>query len=137
MKDNVKTRLMQFIKHYGMTTKSFENRCGMSNGYINSMRRGLGEEKLNNVLTTFPELNREWLLFGEGEMLKNESRIVVMRPSGNIRYWEDVSATGGSPEFLMNPNEHDVRMIDVPNFGDCTDAVNIYGDSMSPLLYLI
>ena len=68
MEDNIKQRLMQLIKHLGMTTKSFEIRCGMSNGYIRSMRRGLGVEKLDKVLSEFPELNRDWLLFGDGEM---------------------------------------------------------------------
>ena len=134
-----KQRLMQFIKHQGMTTRGFEVKCGMSNGYIRSMRKGLGVEKLDKVLTEFPELNRDWLLFGEGEMLNDsdgdekETTVITMKPTGNIRYWEDVAATGGSPEFLMNPNEHDVRIIDVPNYGDCTDAVNIYGDSMFPM----
>jgi hypothetical protein len=28
---------------------------------------------LDNVLTTFPDLNREWLLYGEGEMLISET----------------------------------------------------------------
>jgi len=54
-------------------------------------------------------------------------------PSENIRYWEDVSATGGCMEFLENPDEHEVKMISVPRFSDCTDAVNIYGDSMYPV----
>lgn len=53
-----------------MTIKAFEESCGMSNGYISSMRKGLGVNKLNNVLTQFPELNREWLLYGEGTMLR-------------------------------------------------------------------
>ena len=34
------------------------------------MRKGFGGTKLNNVLTIFPELNREWLLYGEGSMIK-------------------------------------------------------------------
>lgn len=138
MEENVKQRLMQFIKHLGMTTKSFEFRCGMSNGYIASMRKGLGVEKLNNVLLAFPELNREWLLYGEGEMIKDSDKVEEVKsenlPSrGNIRYWEDVAATGGSLEFLENPDEHHTRMISMPKFADCTDAVNIYGDSMYPV----
>lgn len=47
--------------------------CGMSNGYINNMRKGLGVEKLQNMLSVFPDLNREWLLYGEGTMLNAPS----------------------------------------------------------------
>lgn len=67
--DKIKDRIIEFVKYKRMTMKSFENSCGLSNGYINSMRKGFGREKLSNVLNAFPELNREWLLYGEGEMI--------------------------------------------------------------------
>ena len=69
----IKNRLIQFIQHKQMTVKAFEESCGMSNGYVSSMRKGLGAEKLNNVLTKYPDLNREWLLYGEGPMLLTDA----------------------------------------------------------------
>lgn len=70
MDNSVKDRTIEFIKFKGITMKSFETRCGLSSGYVTSMRKGFGSDKLNNVLTAFPELNRDWLLYGEGPMLK-------------------------------------------------------------------
>lgn len=70
MEDGVKERTIKFVKHKGITMKSFEDRCGLSTGYVTSMRKGYGVGKLNNVLNAFPELNRDWLLYGEGEMLR-------------------------------------------------------------------
>lgn len=67
---SVKDRIYTFIQSKGLTVKRFEELCGLSNGYISSMRKGFGRGKLNNVLTIFPELNRDWLIYGEGEMLK-------------------------------------------------------------------
>lgn len=72
---NVKERINIFIEYKGIPIKKFEEKCGLSNGYISSMRKSFGEEKLNNVLKEFPELNREWLLYGEGEMLKSSVSI--------------------------------------------------------------
>lgn len=46
---------------------------GLSNGYINSMRKGLGYDKLEQISISFPELNIGWLLTGEGSMLKDEN----------------------------------------------------------------
>lgn len=46
----------------------------MSNGYINSMRKGLGTPKLEQVLKQYPDLNRDWLITGEGEMLRSGSK---------------------------------------------------------------
>lgn len=68
----VKDRVYKFCEHKNMPIKQFEALCGMSNGYISSMRKGFGTDKLSNVLTAFPELNRDWLLYGEGEMLKGQ-----------------------------------------------------------------
>ena len=72
---NTKERLIEFINSKGIAISKFEKECGMSNGYISSMRKGLGEKKLNNVLNKYPELNREWLLYGEGEMLNQNMQI--------------------------------------------------------------
>lgn len=66
---SIKERTFIFIKHKGITVKKFEELCGLSNGYVSSMRKGYGDDKLNNVLKVFPELNRDWLIYGEGEML--------------------------------------------------------------------
>lgn len=71
MDKSVKDRTIEFVKYKGITMKSFELKCGLSTGYVTSMRKGFGADKLNNVLTAFPELNRDWLLYGEGEMLKS------------------------------------------------------------------
>ncbi len=67
----VKSRIKEFIKFKEISVSKFEEICGLSNGYINAMRHGFGVEKLNNVLKQFPELSREWLLYGEGTMLKS------------------------------------------------------------------
>lgn len=56
-------------------------------------------------------------------------------PDGNnngIRYWADVDATGGN--IAQFDDSLSARRIDIqiPEFSDCTDAINIYGDSMYP-----
>ena len=69
MESSVKERTIEFIKSQKITMKEFETRCGLSTGYVTSMRKGYGADKLNNVLKAFPQLNRDWLLYGEGSML--------------------------------------------------------------------
>lgn len=68
-----KDRTLRFITTKGLSVKKFEELCGLSNGYINSMKAGFGNSKLTQVLTTFPELNRDWLVYGEGEMFKTDA----------------------------------------------------------------
>ena len=82
MNTTVKDRTIQFIKYKGISMKTFEEQCNLSTGYVTSMRKGYGSEKLSNVLKAFPELNREWLLYGEGEML-NGGIVQEVQGDGN------------------------------------------------------
>jgi transcriptional regulator with XRE-family HTH domain len=66
-----KDRTLRFIAYKGLSVKKFEEMCGLSNGYINSMKSGFGSNKLSQVLSVFSDLNRDWLVYGEGEMIKN------------------------------------------------------------------
>ena len=67
---DIKNRIKQFCKYSGISNSEFERKCGLSNGYINSISKGIGTEKLQAILDCFSNLNRDWLLYGEGEMLK-------------------------------------------------------------------
>lgn len=155
----VKDRILLFIKAKGITTKRFEEICSLSNGYVSSMRKGLGAEKLNNVLTAFPDINREWLLFGEGNMLKSatpqiitgaNSGIVAQNNSGNVYNAPTDGAPSAEnteeipviPRQLYEETEVDVfeyisenevptspKVEQFPHF----DAYyNVYGDEMMP-----
>jgi transcriptional regulator with XRE-family HTH domain len=76
---SIKQRTLEFIKYKGIKMKTFEEQCNLSSGYVTSMRKGFGSDKLNNVLSAFPELNRNWLLYGEGEMINNIEHINVLQ----------------------------------------------------------
>ena len=78
----INERIYAFIDFKDISIKKFEELCDLSNGYISSMRKGFGRDKLNNVLTIFPDLNRDWLLYGEGDMLKSNNTI-INSPVGN------------------------------------------------------
>lgn len=72
-----KDRILEYIKYKGITQHAFERKCGLSNAYLNNMKKNFGMEKLNEILSIFPDLNRDWLLFGEGEMLNVEEKSVA------------------------------------------------------------
>lgn len=70
MEKTVKQRLMEFAEFRNLSISKFESLCGLGNGYVGKLKSEPGSRKLEDILKTFPELNRAWLLFGEGEMLK-------------------------------------------------------------------
>lgn len=74
-----------------------------------------------------------WLQTGEGQMLKDGSAEKQPRSRHIIRYWPDVDATAGGVELFDDTLTARHIDLDIPEFRDCTDAVNLYGDSMFPL----
>ncbi|WP_272151102.1 hypothetical protein [Tenacibaculum aiptasiae] len=65
---SVKIRLKEVIKHHGLTVKSFEKSIDVSNGYVNSITKNIGFDKLILLIEKFPNLNVKWLISGKGEM---------------------------------------------------------------------
>lgn len=79
---SVQERIKQYCKAKGLSIRQFEINCKMSNGYVSSMRKGLGLKKLEQVLIAYPDLNREWLLYGEGEMTKKTPVLLDLQNRG-------------------------------------------------------
>ena len=76
--DSVKERLKAFIEYKKISIRSFENRCGLSYGYVNNMRVSIQPAKLKSISLQFPDLT------GEGEMLvPTEGKTVATESIGN------------------------------------------------------
>jgi phage repressor protein C with HTH and peptisase S24 domain len=67
------TRLEEFLRHINETATSFEPIIGVSKGAIYKPIRNkktVGVEVLEKIVSKYPSLNLEWLITGNGEMLK-------------------------------------------------------------------
>lgn len=94
----VKERVYAFIEFKGISVKKFEELCSLSNGYVSSMRKGFGDDKLNNVLTVFPELSRDWLIYGEGEMLNPQ--VIQNNQHGDNIHGHSVTVNKTEKDYL-------------------------------------
>ena len=68
----VKERIIKFIEFKKISLRGFETRCGLSNGYLRQLRSSPTADKMEMIFSAFPEMRREWLMTGEGEMLKEK-----------------------------------------------------------------
>ena len=127
----VKSRLIKLLKEKRMSQSEFARHLGVSPTYIGAMRKSIPEVRLKKVLEIFPDLNRDWLLFGEGDMLLDEEDdmelsddyVVPLLPvkafAGNLQHW----ASGvelRDCEKVVSP----VKGVDF--------AIRISGNSMEP-----
>ena len=138
----ISERIRHFTENQGITIKSFENAARLSNGYVNGIRKGIGSEKLADILRAFPELNRDWLLFGEGEMLNAEGKgsstaVAAVVPKNQkalnednaIKWYYELDASAGDSLFDNNEMIAPFRYIQVPGFERCI-GLNLTGNSM-------
>lgn len=72
METTIKERLVEYLKYKKKGQNKFEKEAGLSIGYINKLRKEPSMTKLRGILNAAPDLNEQWLLTGEGPMLKEE-----------------------------------------------------------------
>lgn len=70
--NTIKDRILGIIEANGMTQYRFETLCGLSSGYIKSIGEDVGSTKLAKILSKFPNISPDWLILGEGEMLRKD-----------------------------------------------------------------
>ncbi len=68
---DIKDRISEYCKHKNIAISRFEKSAGLSNGYFNQVKKRPSEDKIRGILEAFPDLNTDWLLTGEGSMLKS------------------------------------------------------------------
>lgn len=102
----IKERLIAFIAYLGIGQGKFEKECGVSNGYVNNIRKSITPEKLQQIALRYPELNTGWLMTGEGEMIKNN---LVQTKHGNYspeRPYDEVFSPQRANVVQGNNNEN-------------------------------
>ena len=139
---DIKERIKQFAESKGIPVYKFEQEAGLSNGYVNSIRKGIGNEKLLLILRAFPEIRRDWLLFGEGEMLSTgnaapaeetaEHSQLIPAPPGKGIPLSPLPAMAGFLKGEADIDRNDIEWYYVPAFSDCTFLIRVKGDSMYP-----
>lgn len=97
----VKDRIRDYIKHKGISERKFSMSIGVSPTYISSMRKSLQPDKMNRIVEKYPDLNLQWLMTGEGEMLRN-SHVDELNVFENDTF-ADVNSL--NPDFMNVFNE--------------------------------
>lgn len=65
-------RIRQIIDYKQISVRKFCIEIGVSNGFLDKVK-DVGVEKVAKILYTYPEINPEWLVTGNGEMIKQQS----------------------------------------------------------------
>lgn len=137
--DNIKERLLQIIDHEKISVSQFERRSGLSNGYIKNIRKSISTDKLDGILRAFPDINRDWLIRGEGDMISESTtdppQVVHVNQNMNGILVYDIDATCGKQSRDMDfTDDIVIGSIDLPNISRDCKIIRANGDSMIPTI---
>ncbi len=86
---NTKEKILQYLDFKEISQGKFCRKIGVSNGFLASGKH-IGSEKLKVIRDNYVDLNMNWLIYDEGEMISNENvineqELVYDTPSNSIK----------------------------------------------------
>ncbi len=127
--------ICKILTQYQLNPKSFSERIGLERPQAiydiqSGKTKNISSKMADKIISAFPEIDRSWLLTGEGNILKPDGTTSVEKNNGIPYYDMDVTAS-------ITESFHDVReevqyYINFPPLNDCDAAFPVYGDSMVP-----
>ena len=130
-------RLDVYIREKGINDNQVTVNAGLSVGLLNNARKGssdIGKKTIEKILTFYQDLNRVWLLTGEGPMLKKEFSDETESNQVQKIPLYDIIATGGLLASFQDQKSVPLDYIALPDLPAVDGAVYVRGDSMSPLI---
>ena len=130
-------RLLQIVEYYKLSVREFERVIGVSEGVINktiARNTGLKAETIQKIVEKFPQISLNWILLGEGEMLKSEDKPVAKQtdnPNEGIPLIP-VEAMAGALTCDNTIFEYECDRYVVPMFKGADFLIPVKGSSMYP-----
>ena len=136
---NIKERVLYFTDYKGFAKENFFEELGVTYGTFKgkAKEKALSSDVLAKIVSKYPELNPEWLLTGEGEMLKSETTKTETSKEESVKGIPLVNATaiGGYGNNVFSFEERDVKdYYVIPKFKhkQVDFMIEVEGSSMYP-----
>ncbi len=145
---SIKDRIKEYADYKGISIYSIERAADMSKSSF-YRSENISSEKISNMVRVFTDINTEWLLTGEGDMLKKDNSYydpnsIEAVPISHPKYTEkmqdqdiplyDIEAAANLKTLLADKTQNILGRISIPHIPKCDGALYVRGDSMYPLL---
>lgn len=150
MENPVKQRIKNVLAYYGVSQNKFANGDIALQKRLSTQLNGntaLTFQTIYSIIEKFPEVSTDWLLTGDGEMLRGKhkeytyeveevfsSKVAESKGEEDIPLYDVSAAANLLSIFDPSAKQNIIDHIRVPNVPKCDGAVYVRGDSMSPLL---
>lgn len=132
-------RFYKYMKFRGLNDNQVTVQCELSQGLIGKCRAGkqdLGSKTISKLLTKYQDLNKVWLLTGEGDMIKSQEGDIYIndrKKEVSIVPLYDGDVSAGLQKFFEGGGRP-IGNISIPNMPGADGAMHVTGDSMYPLI---
>lgn len=148
-KSLIKQNISLYLAKKGVSDYEYYKQSGTTRGIL-GQNNGISEDNIARFLAYAPDINHEWLLTGNGPMLKNNTPVVdkkeekaytsLVNPKTKEVLCDissfplySIDASAGLNKLFIGDSEM-LGQISIPNAPRCDGAVYVIGDSMYPLL---
>ena len=138
-------RLDIYIREKGINDNQVTVNANLSVGLLNNARKGgsdIGKKAIEKILSYYQDLNRVWLITGEGNMLVSKTvepdRTFSLRTDHSVGLQDiplyNFEATAGLVSLFNDHCAVPVDFLKIPNLPSVDGAIFVRGESMYPLL---
>lgn len=140
-------RIKEYMDYKRISIAAFEKSIGLSNASFNkTLKTGgaIGTDKLENILSVYTDINPQWLMTGDGPMLKEvgvniqPNHTFALSTDRKVQVQDiplyDLSATAGIMAIFNDLSITPEDYLRVPNLPPVDGAIYVRGESMTPLL---
>ena len=128
-------RVFNLLKYTGLSARALANRLELKGPQIfydiKAGKCGISKDLADKIQEKFQNINKTWLLTGEGEMLKTPSNIPVKGYNSGVPYY-NVDFLGGFDLVINDQTITPEYLIDFKEYNKATCWCNITGHSMEP-----
>lgn len=143
--EKISDRIKKIAENEGISLYALEKKINASKGvlYISATKgTDVNSKWLSSIIKLYPKYSSEWLLTGEGNMIKNsggdnfkivqESKITDRIIEQKIKLYPLEASANLNTIFCDDNTETDY--IYIPNAPKCDAAIYVRGDSMTPII---
>lgn len=140
-KSQIKRNISIYLQEKGVSDYEFYKKSGITRGVL-SQPNGISEDNISRFLAYAPDVNIDWLLTGEGSMLRSEEEVhkVSAAEKKKEEIGKDVkgipliplSAMAGAMTSERTVLEYECERYVVPAFSGADFLIPVKGDSMMP-----
>ena len=148
--ENISTRILKIIENESISVRRLEQKIGCSNGVLAKCvqkNTDISSIWVSKIIETNPKYNADWLLTGNGEMLKSNNQPIGLieepfisnkkiKPANNNEKGSipliPIEAMAGFGTGEMQILEYECEHYVVPMFKDAEFLIPVRGSSMYP-----